>query len=64
MNLFSKRFKKTKPKKPSQRVWGLGILVGDRQKTVVRMADYPRIREGLERARQYSLKNPNKRKRG
>jgi hypothetical protein len=63
MSLFSKRPKKTKPPKTSQRVWGLGILIGDRQKTVVRAADYPRITEGLERAYQYSLKNPNKRKR-
>ena len=60
MSLFSKRPKKTKASKTSQRVWGLGILIGDRQKTVVRAADYPRIKEGLERAYQYALKHSNK----
>ena len=49
---------KKKPR-PS-RVWGLGIIVGDRQKTVVRASDYERIREGLERAARYSQEHAHR----
>ena len=51
MTTFSVR--RGEPIKQS-RVWGLGVIVGDRQKTVVRNEDRPRVRAALEQAAAYS----------
>jgi hypothetical protein len=42
--------------KPSH-VWGLGVICGERQRTVVSKEDEPKIRETLERAAEYARKH-------